>query len=222
MIEVMGAQGSAQWVTARCGIPTASQFKNIITPKTLATSKSAGPYMNELLAEWIFGEPIEVEASSPYMDRGTDLEPLARKAYTIQTGREVREVGLCLKDDSWAGCSPDGLIGNDGGLEAKTPGLKKHIAYMLDPDLLVEDYRVQLHGSIWVCERDWWDIISYHPSLPDVIVRVDRDGDVATKISKAVRGFLADLIAAQNRLRDMNVEPDARPMAARHQVALAA
>lgn len=217
MQRVTGAQGSDSWVRARCGIPTASRFKDILTQKKLELSKTSGPYMCELLAEWIFGEPIEIETTG-YMERGVELEDVARKAYTLQTGNAVEQVGLCLTDSGEVGCSPDGLIGDDGGLEIKVPGLKNHIRYWLDPQALVEDYKLQLHGSIWVCERQWWDIISFNPSLPDVIVRVERDTEITNKISDAVCGFGVRLYQAQRVIAAKGQEIDQRPIEARQRI----
>lgn len=214
MIRVKGAQGSAQWVTARCGIPTASRFGQIITPAKLTPSKQAAAYMHELLAEWAFGEPVEME-STPMMDRGSELEDAARKSYEFTRGVTVEEVGLCLSDDGEIGCSPDGLIGANGGLEIKTPGIKNHIKYMLCPDALVTDYRLQVHGSLWVCRRQWWDVMSHNPLLPDVVVRVERDDEIAGKINEALVDFLGCLYDAQQTMREMGVEPDVRPVDAR-------
>lgn len=217
MIRVMGAQGSDSWVRARCGIPTASRFKDILTPKNLTRSKSAGPYMHELLAEWIFGEPIDIETTG-YMERGIELEEVARKGYTLQTGNVVEEVGLCLIDNGEVGCSPDGLIGDDGGLEIKCPGLKNHIRYLLDPDALVAEYRLQVHGSIWICEREWWDVMSYHPSLPDVIVRVEHDPDVRSAMAPALEEFGKQLYELQHAIIALGVEIDQRPIEARQRI----
>lgn len=217
MIRVAGDQSSAQWVTARCGIPTASRFDKIITPAKLQPTKGAtsAGYMHELLGEWIFGQPLD-EESSAFMDRGLELEDAARKAYEFQKGVTVQEVGLCLTDNGEVGCSPDGLIGDDGGLEIKTPGLKNHIRYMLDPSALVADYKLQVHASLCICDgRDWWDIMSHNPSLPDVIVRVPYDNEIAIKLYAAMVDFVMQLQGAQIAMRKMGVEPDPRPMEAR-------
>ena len=217
MIRVMGQQGSLQWITARCGIPTASRFSQVITPKTLAPSKSATAYMHELLAEWALGEPIEMETTA-MMDRGTELEDAARRAYEFQRNVKVEQVGLCLADDSMVGCSPDGLIGDSGGLEIKTPGIKNHVKYMLDHDALVAEYRLQIHGSMLVCSRDWWDVMSYNPLLPDVIVRVDWDKEIENKIAAAVQTFSSRLTSAMCHMQEMGVTGDPRPFEARRQI----
>ena len=59
MIALDLQQGSAEWVKARLGIPTASQFSRIIT-STGKLSGQADGYMHELLAESLLGEPADV------------------------------------------------------------------------------------------------------------------------------------------------------------------
>src|SRR6516162_6673432 len=54
-------QGSGEWYAKRLGIPTASNFHKIITPKTAELSKSAVPYMYKLLAERLLNEPSDDE-----------------------------------------------------------------------------------------------------------------------------------------------------------------
>ena len=62
-------QGTIEWVNARLGIPTASQFTRILSPKELKFSASATKYALELLAEEALRIPLEGE-SSAFMQRG--------------------------------------------------------------------------------------------------------------------------------------------------------
>ncbi len=218
MLRVKGAQGSAQWVTARCGIPTASRFDKILTNVKLDLSKSAVDYMAELLAEWFEGQPVDDLSETPEMQRGTELEPLARKSYAMETGHTVDEVGLCLTDDGLIGCSPDGLIGDDGMLEIKTPMMKQHIAYMINPAKLAAKYRLQVHGGLFVCERDWIEIVSYHPSLPNVIVHVGRADDVNKEISRSTADFCFGLGKWQRQFQERGITPNERPFEVRKRI----
>jgi hypothetical protein len=78
MIRLDLKQGTHEWLQARVGIPTASRFDDLITPKTRKPSSSATRYRNEILAEWILGHPIEW-GTSQWMERGTELESEARR-----------------------------------------------------------------------------------------------------------------------------------------------
>ena len=48
------------------------------------------------------------------MREGTEQEPNARRAYDLETGNIVQEVGAISTDDDLYLYSPDGLIGEDG------------------------------------------------------------------------------------------------------------
>ena len=171
MIVIDCQQGSPEWHQARLGIPTASQFHRLITPKTRKPSEQAHGYMLELIAERLIGEPLS-SFSTGLMDRGNEVEDRAIAYYQFQRDCAVTRVGFLLHDDGLAGCSPDGLIGKDGGLEIKCPGPKKHVENLLGLDL---DDVMQAQGGLWVTGRKWWDVMSYHPDMPPVIRRIERD-----------------------------------------------
>ena len=109
-------QGSAQWIAARLGLPTASQFSRILTPRTLKPSASAERYLWELLAERIIGQPAN-DASTKFMERGKAMEAQAVAFYELQRGVDTRRVGFVTRDDGLVGCSPDRFVGDDGLLE---------------------------------------------------------------------------------------------------------
>ena len=54
------------------------------------------------------------------------LEPDARRYYVFVREAEVKTVGFCFRDsDRLVGCSPDGLVGDDGVLELKVPSCRE-------------------------------------------------------------------------------------------------
>jgi len=130
------AQGSTEWLLLRMGRPTASCFDRIITPSGKPSSQ-ASDYCNLLLAELMLGRPIETPAM-PWMERGSLLEDDARAEYEFVNDVTVDRVGFCTTDDGLIGCSPDGLVGEDGLLELKCPKAEVHVGY-----LLLEDEGVQ-------------------------------------------------------------------------------
>ena len=192
-------QGSPEWLRLRSGIPTTSEFKKIITPKTGELSKSADSYMNSLLAEWMVGHPFEVEAKSKWMERGTELEAEAVKAFEFQEDRETALAGFITDDSGMIGCSPDRLIGEDALLEIKCPAHTTHVSYMLTkkPE---EEYRPQLQGQLWVTGRQAVYIVSYHPELPSVIMRVERNEEYIDKLARAVTGFVEVMLDVRGKL----------------------
>jgi hypothetical protein len=176
-------QGSPEWLAARLGIPSASMFAKLVTTKGI-WSASADAYINQLVAERLTGEREEV-FQSHHMLRGTELEPDARDLYSLISDAEVTEVGFCLHDTLSAGCSPDGLIGEDGGLEIKAPAPSTHVEY-LRGGVLPSKYKQQVMGCLWITGREWWDFVSYHPTMKPLIVRVERDEEYIAALEKCV------------------------------------
>jgi hypothetical protein len=165
-------QGSEEWLKARLGVPSASNFSKLITMRgTLSTQAKA--YVDALVAEAITGESTYVKVTDA-MQRGTELEPYARERYFYETGNSVEEVGFCLHDDYQAGASPDGLIGEDGGLEIKCPLGGTMVSY-LRVGRLPSKYWQQVQGCLHITGRKWWDFMAYHPDMKPLIVRVERD-----------------------------------------------
>jgi len=192
------AQGSREWIQARLGIPTASQFHRIISSKTMKPSASAGGYLYELVAERIIGESLD-ELVTAYMERGAALEDEAVKFYELQRNLDTERVGFCLRDDGRVGCSPDRLVGGDGGLEIKCPSAKTHVGYLIgEPQ---NEYRAQVQGCLWITGRDWWDWLSFHPDMPPALIRFRRDEEFIAALDEAMSEFLGRLDGGVARVR---------------------
>ncbi len=179
-------QQSPEWWQARRGIPTASEFSRIITPKKMELSAAADGYICELIGDLHRLTPPEPfqRAPSRAIQNGIDTEPEARNWYSLEHGCDVQQVGFCLMDDGRFGCSPDGLIDAQGGLELKCPEPKTQVEYLL-AGTLPDAYKAQVHGSLIVTGRAWWDFMSYCPGLKPFLVRVTQD-----KYTEALRAAL--------------------------------
>ena len=177
-------QGTDAWLAARLGKPSASCFSKLIT-MTGKPSASADAYINQLLGERLTGKS-EPHYTSEAMILGTEREPLARADYEFISGNKVDQVGFILDDSESYGCSPDGLIGEDGGLEIKCPAQTTQAGYWRDKQSGVKKYYQQIQGCMWVTGRKWWDFFSYHPDMPHVLVRVDRNEEYIEKLSQQV------------------------------------
>jgi len=208
-------QGSPAWLQARCGKITASKLADVMTQPRSKADKEAGKlsqtarsYMLDLVAETLTGQPVEIPTTRS-MQWGIDNELPAREIYETLTDTEVREVGfLKYEKEPMVGCSPDGLIGDDGGLEIKCPfNSRVHIGYLID-GVLPAEYRWQVIGSMWITGRKWWDFVSYDPRMPDLQtslfrVRVHR-GEVGSDIAlleSSVMNFRGHYIGAICKLK---------------------
>ncbi len=191
------AQGSPVWLQLRAGIPTASEFKRIITP-TGKPSTQFSDYLNGLLAEWMVGHPYIGEATQ-WMERGQQLEDQAVKAYAFATDTDPEVVGFVTNDAETVGASPDRLVGTDRLLEIKCPKQNTHVGYMLTGSV-EDEYTPQLQGQLWITERESVDIVSYHPELPVVIIQVNRNEDYIAKLAAAADHFLDKMLDARLEL----------------------
>lgn len=212
MIVLDVEQGSIEWTQARLGIATSSEFDRVVTPSRLEYASKASTYLMELLAEWVTGKELETWTSK-WAERGHDLEPEARDAYAFERGAKVESVGFIYRDEErLCGCSPDGLVEEDGGLELKCPSAKWHITYLIRPEEFVEKHRMQVQGGLWVTGRSWWDLMSYYPGLPPVIEQVRPDPKVQKALDEHLgKEFLARLRALRKKLRDMGIDPRLDP-----------
>lgn len=166
-------QGSTEWLEARAGILTASTIGQLITAKTIkpAMNDRSRGLCQTLIAERITGH-VEPVFPNRAMTRGTLLEPEARRTYAEQTGQDVDEVGFARLDtDTYTlGSSPDGLVGETGGIEIKSPSAKVHVTTVLSG--AIPDYnRAQVQAFLHVTGRAWCDFISYLPGEPLCIIR---------------------------------------------------
>lgn len=192
-------QGSTQWLALRSGIPTASNFDRILTPKG-KPSTSAETYLHELLAERILGRPI-LKAVTTWMSRGSQTEAEAVAYYESLRDLDTTKIGFVTNDTGTIGASPDRLVGEDGILEIKVPKESTHTRYLLS-GAVGDEYWPQIQGQLWITERAWVDIMSYCPEMPEAVVRVARDGAYIDRLAAAVGAFSAELERLAAAARD--------------------
>ncbi len=214
MIIVPVEQNSEAWRYARAGIVTASALDQIVTPKFAAREgKMPESYLYELLAERCMGAPIET-GNTWQMEQGAVMEREAREALSwlaFAEDMKVERVGFITTDDGAVGCSPDGLIGEDGGVELKCPQPATHIRYLTTGGV-PEAYLTQVHGSMFVTGRKWWNFVSYNRQFPSLVVRVERDERIMAALRAATADFNAKLDAAYASMKALAIGEDERPL----------
>lgn len=183
-------QGSPEWLAARAGIPTASEFHTVMAVgKQGGKSLTRVAYLNKLAGEILTGEPMPTYTNAD-MERGKVMEDEARDLYAFMHGIEPQRVGFIRNGN--AGASPDSLIGDKGGLEIKSAAAHVQIGRLLD-GVLPSEHKAQVYGNLWISEREWWDFASYCPKLPLFVIRVYRDEDYIAKIANEVELFNTEL-----------------------------
>jgi len=196
-------QRSPEWDEVRLGIPTSSNFDKIITP-TGRPSASATKYAYVLAAERISGHS-ESSYQSREMKEGNRREEESRLVYAMIKEAEVRQVGFCLSDCGRYGCSPDGLVGEDGLIELKNRTGKVAIEHLLE-NKLPPSVIPQVQGQLFVTGRQWCDYVSYYTGLPTLIIRVERDEEYLAVLGGLLESFFCKLeeICTTIRLRGLN------------------
>lgn len=185
----MMEQGSMEWLLARVGMITASRMNDVMAKIKSGESAARKNYRVELAVERISGLPTERFVSGP-MKWGTENEPFARAAYSIATGLEVEEAGfIACPSIPRAGCSPDGLVGIDGGIEVKCGNTATHVDWAVAGKVPPE-HRLQMQFCMFCTERSWWDFLSFDPRMPEgqqlFIRRLYRDEKVIKELIDAV------------------------------------
>lgn len=196
-------QGSDEWLRARMGIPTASEFSTVMASgRGGGESKMRRTYLLKLAGEVLTGEPMDCH-SNHHMERGKAMEPEARDLYAFMKDVDPQLVGFIRNGPK--GCSPDSLIGNDGATEIKTKLPHLQIECLLSGSLPSE-HKAQCQGVLWVAEREWIDFVSYWPGLPLFVVREHRDEEYIAKLASAVDTFNEELAEMVERVRRLGGE----------------
>lgn len=189
-------QGSAEWFAARLGRITASRVSDVMARTKSGYGAARKNYMMELLCQRLTGNREEGFTSAA-MQRGIDMEPLARSAYEVETGRIVTEASFVtnpLYDQ--IGASPDGFVGDDGLIEIKCPNTAQHVACLQknEPD---SKYWWQMQCQMFCTDALWCDFVSFDDRMPEqlqvFITRVDRDEQAIETLRDECLEFLGEL-----------------------------
>lgn len=192
-------QGTPEWFAVKCGKISASNMSAVLAK---GQGKTRGAYMMKVLAERLSGVPQESYTNAA-MQWGIDTEPMAREAYEAATLNVVQQVGF-IECSEILGCSPDGLIGDDGGVEIKCPNTATHLQYILDGKLPSE-YACQIQSTLWMTGRKWWDFVSFDPRIQGKSrlfhIRVERDEAKINEIEIGVELFIQELKELEAKIK---------------------
>ena len=200
-------QRTEEWFTARLGCLTASRIADAVRK---AKRESTGELQCRhdlkvnLAVERITNKPTENYVSD-WMQRGIEMEPLARAAYELRADREAKQTGFVLHPSiNWSGCSPDGLVGDDGLIELKCPKSSTHAEYLLG-ECVPAEYVPQMMWQMACTGRKWNDFVSYCPDFPEpldvFICRLERDDKRIAEMEAEASKFLEEVDAMVIRLK---------------------
>lgn len=200
----MHEQGTAEWLSERCGKVTASKIADVMAKTKTGYGAGRANYMADLIAERLTGEPKQGFVNEA-MRWGTETEPQARAMYELETGFIVTETGFVPHPTiEGAGASPDGLVNDDGLVEIKCPNTATHIDTLRGAKI-DRKYLLQMHWQMICTSREWCDFVSFDPRLPLEmqmhIQRVEKDAQLVEEITADVTQFLTELNEVEADLR---------------------
>jgi len=189
-------QGSEEWFQQRLGKITASRVSDVMAKTRSGPAASRKNYMMELLCQRLTGQREEGYTNAA-MQRGIDLEPVARSAYEIHSGLDVAESGFVLHPDyEFIGASPDGLVDGCGLIEIKCPNTAQHVACLRsgEPD---KKYWWQMQCQMACTVRDWCHFVSFDDRLPEelqlFVANVKRDEQAISEMIDECLEFSGEL-----------------------------
>lgn len=150
-------QGSDEWFEIRKLKMTASNAQAIAT-----AGAGLDTYITNLVSEYLSSAEKE-NFSNEHTERGHELEETVRALYELEKGEKVEEVGF-VELDEYIGCSPDGFVGEDGGLEIKCPSDNVYFKQIIE-NKIPSNYRWQVQMNLYITGRKWWDLVFYNPNF---------------------------------------------------------
>lgn len=199
-------QGSDEWKALRLGKVTASRVADVVAKTKSGYSASRANYAAQLIAERLTGTPAESYTNAA-MQHGTETEPEARAAYEFYQGVTVQEIAFVPhpKIDQ-AGCSPDGLVDDDGLVEIKCPNTATHLETLLG-QAVPSKYEAQMQFQMACTGRQWCDFVSYDPRMPEnmrlFIKRVGRNDNRISELETEIAAFLLEMAVKLSQLNSL-------------------
>ena len=185
-------QGCDEWLELRMGMVTASEVSKLLTPTLkLANNETSRNYVYEMAAKRMH-PIIEPNYIGFDMERGHTEEVLAKIVYAKHY-EPVKDCGFIINSSLGfpVGCSPDGLIGDDGLIEVKSRANKLQVKTIIEGfDVnrieVPKAFMLQIQAQLWVSGRGWCDFVSYSNGFNMFITRVFPDAEYFEAIEGAV------------------------------------
>ena len=200
-----GEQGSVEWLMERVGMITASRFKDVMDfTKAGKPGAKRTAYLWEIVYERLTGKPA-YHAVSYAMERGTQLEGMARMAYESRTGAMVEQTGFTRFGQYPVGGSPDGLLDDDGLVEFKCPiNPQTHLNCWIEG--MPEDHIAQVQGLMMIHGRQYCDFCSFNPEIPSphdlYVERIMLDNEYTLKLGAQISAFNDEAEAILAKLKE--------------------
>ena len=208
-------QNSDEWFMVRSGKITGSEaYKILLKGKGSKESETKIKYAQKLAYERLYGVPIYKDISYiSAVKHGREYEKSALNEYCKKFSVEQNAIGFIEIDvqldfeQNFLGCSPDGLIGENGLVEIKCPSQEKHLTMFFD-GLTDQEWLTQCKYNLFVSQREWIDFVSYDPfqevkKLKIYVQRFFRDAEWEENFVKHIQKFKLIMEEQTEKLRSI-------------------
>lgn len=139
------------------------------------------------------------------MERGNELEPIGRLTYEFENSCIVKQIGFITYSDR-VGCSPDGLVNHDGGIELKARNDDIHLGLLLG-DSVDSSTVWQMNMCMLITGREWWDFGSYNPNFKQSLF-IQRFYPDKVKFEALLKGFHLGNKMIEELLNNPNIQKE--------------
>ena len=200
-----GITANPEWLAARVARVTGSSADAMLAKGQGVSRRNL---KIRLVAEHLTGKSHGKDFQSDAMEQGLKREPEAIFAYERARNVVVNRCGFVAHTELFAGCSPDGYVGDFGGLvSVKCPELPQHLDWLRGGKIDLK-YLRQITHELFVTGAAWADFVSYNNELGDnklalFVKRIERNADEMEAHEKELRAFLAEVEAEYLSLKLM-------------------
>ncbi len=202
--DMMSAENKAAWLSARCGMLTASRMAAAMGKKGPAARNKL---LFELLQERVTGDSVShfvspaMEHGNEYEDEMFDVFVERYPQYNVQLSRFYPHPTI-----EYCGATPDREIGDDGLLEGKAPTTGTFLGWVLD-DVVPAEHMPQMGLQLACARRKWCGFVAYDPRIKDekrrlFVKKYEPTAEYLALIETEAERFLRDLDALFERFVD--------------------
>jgi len=190
-------QRSEEWFAEKLGKITGTRADDLMG------SELAQKNLMALLISEIAMAQRKATPLTQAMKRGIEMENEALEYYKIVHNTAVKEIAYIEHPVySMCGCSPDGLIGENGGVEIKCLLPDNHIRVILT-DKIDKKYAWQIKWNLFCTGREYWDYFGYCSDLSGDLAYYEKRffaKDINfNEIEEKLNGFMTKLNNILNR-----------------------
>lgn len=187
-----------EWLSLRAGKFTGSdfhQYMSILKEKIDKETKEKKTDLSDTAESNLYKKVLESMGEvfdsprSEAMERGNELEPIARAEYMGDTFNDVQEVAFVDWEKLRAGCSPDGVMYGrckeiEKIIEIKCPEIKNYLK--MAKGKIPPVYATQMQYNMLITGAKSCDFVIYHPDMRLIVQEIKADAEYQAEIVKVL------------------------------------